>query len=120
MTLTAKALQKLGFEAEGVDGVVIDLRQNPGGDNSFSDPMVAWFATEPFRFASSFHVRSSVEAHASNQARIDNSYEAYFDPSDPTFEAYQQYRDDFGSDEFRAGLRTLLEALDADMESPSG
>ncbi len=32
-------------------------------------------------------------------ARIDNSYEAYFDPGDPVFIAYEQYRDDFGSDE---------------------
>jgi predicted RND superfamily exporter protein len=32
-------------------------------------------------------------------ARVDNSYEAYFDPADPTFRAYEQYRDDFGSDE---------------------
>ena len=37
-------------------------------------------------------------ALASN-ARIDNSYEAYFDPADTTFLAYEQYREDFGSDE---------------------
>ena len=53
--------------------LLIDLRQNPGGDNSFSDPMIAYFATEPFRFASSFRVRSSAEARASNQARLDNN-----------------------------------------------
>ena len=33
------------------------------------------------------------------RARIDNSYEAYFDPSDSTFLSYEKYRDDFGSDE---------------------
>jgi len=33
------------------------------------------------------------------RARIDGSYEAYFDPADPTYLAYEQYRDDFGSDE---------------------
>ncbi len=33
------------------------------------------------------------------QVRIDNSYEAYFDPGDPAFLAYERYRDDFGSDE---------------------
>jgi len=32
-------------------------------------------------------------------ARIDNSYEAYFDPDDPLYLAYEQYREDFGSDE---------------------
>ncbi len=33
------------------------------------------------------------------RARIDNSYEAYFDPADPAYLAYEQYREDFGSDE---------------------
>lgn len=32
-------------------------------------------------------------------ARIDNSYEAYFDPTDRTYAAYEEYRYDFGSDE---------------------
>ena len=32
-------------------------------------------------------------------ARVDNSYEAYFDIHDPTYLAYEQYREDFGSDE---------------------
>jgi predicted RND superfamily exporter protein len=34
-----------------------------------------------------------------SRARIDNSYEAYFDPRDPAYTAYEQYREDFGSDE---------------------
>jgi len=34
-----------------------------------------------------------------SRARIDNSYEAYFDPSDTTFQDYERYRADFGSDE---------------------
>ncbi|MEM1264264.1 MAG: S41 family peptidase [Pseudomonadota bacterium] len=50
--------------------LVIDLRQNPGGDNSFSDPMLAWIADEPFRFCSAFFIRSSDEAEASNAARL--------------------------------------------------
>ncbi len=33
------------------------------------------------------------------KARIDNSYEAYFDLDDPAYVAYEQYREDFGSDE---------------------
>jgi predicted RND superfamily exporter protein len=31
--------------------------------------------------------------------RTDASYEAYFDPRDPTYQYYEQFRDDFGSDE---------------------
>ncbi|MEM8816595.1 MAG: S41 family peptidase [Pseudomonadota bacterium] len=55
------------------DTLIIDLRENPGGDNSFSDPMLAWIADEPFRFYSEFLIRSSDEAAASNQARLDGN-----------------------------------------------
>jgi C-terminal processing protease CtpA/Prc len=39
--------------------LIIDLRGNPGGDNSFSDPMIAYFATQPFWFCSEFNVKTS-------------------------------------------------------------
>lgn len=50
--------------------LVIDLRDNPGGDNSFSDPMIAWFATKPFRFASAFKIKVSEAAIESNRKRL--------------------------------------------------
>ncbi|MEO0953032.1 MAG: hypothetical protein AAFY44_17140, partial [Pseudomonadota bacterium] len=53
--------------------LIIDLRQNPGGDNSFSDPMLSWIATAPFRFFEAFIVRSSDEAAASNAKRLEAS-----------------------------------------------
>ncbi|MEM1438573.1 MAG: S41 family peptidase [Pseudomonadota bacterium] len=53
--------------------LIIDLRQNPGGDNSFSDPMLSWIATAPFRFFEAFVVRSSDEAAASNAKRLEAS-----------------------------------------------
>lgn len=59
--------------AQEASSLVIDLRNNPGGDNSFSDHLIAWFADRPFRFYSQFLVRSSDEAAASNQARLDAS-----------------------------------------------
>lgn len=43
----------------GASKLVIDLRDNPGGDNSFSDHMLAYFAREPFSFCSSFSVKTS-------------------------------------------------------------
>ncbi len=61
------------FIEKGAKTLIIDLRQNPGGDNSFSDPLVAWFAGRPFKFASSFRIKSSPEAAASNQARLDGN-----------------------------------------------
>ena len=63
-----------GFEsfiAAGADALIVDVRNNPGGDAAFSDPIAAWFADEPFRFASEFYVRSSPEAEAANAARLD-------------------------------------------------
>lgn len=58
------------FIDAGASTLLIDLRDNPGGDNTFSDPMIAWFADERFRFASAFRIRVSSEATASNAARI--------------------------------------------------
>ncbi len=58
------------------DSVIIDLRGNPGGDNLFSDVMVSWFATRPFRFASQFKIRVSEESTAANADRIANDAEA--------------------------------------------
>jgi C-terminal processing protease CtpA/Prc len=59
-----------GFLEGGADRLVIDLRDNPGGDSSFSDLMVRWFATRPFRFTSAFQIRVSKEAIASNDRRL--------------------------------------------------
>jgi len=54
----------------GSQTLILDLRDNPGGDNSFSDHLIAWFADRPFRFASRFSIRVSPEAIASNRARL--------------------------------------------------
>lgn len=50
--------------ASGASDLIIDLRNNSGGDISFSDPMIAWFADKPFRFSSSFTLRASAVAKA--------------------------------------------------------
>ncbi|HEX6928482.1 MAG TPA: S41 family peptidase [Gammaproteobacteria bacterium] len=39
--------------------LVIDLRNNPGGDQSFSDLLVAWIADRPFQFYSTFRFKVS-------------------------------------------------------------
>lgn len=59
--------------ASGVTDLIVDLRNNPGGDNSFSDLMVAWFADRPFRFASSFKLKASAESKAWYAARADET-----------------------------------------------
>lgn len=53
--------------------LLVDLRDNPGGDNSFSDLMVAWFANRPFRFSPAFDIRISQATVAANQARLDSA-----------------------------------------------
>lgn len=50
--------------ASGASDLIVDLRDNPGGDNSFSDAMVAWFADRPFRFASRFMLKASAPTKA--------------------------------------------------------
>ena len=52
------------------EAIVIDVRNNPGGTNTFSDHLIAWFADKPFKFASQFLIRSSEHAQASNAARL--------------------------------------------------
>lgn len=59
------------FLAAGAKSLLIDLRQNPGGDDSFSNRMIAFFADESFRFASDFQIRVSAETTASNRRRIE-------------------------------------------------
>ena len=50
--------------AAGTTDLLLDLRHNPGGDNSFSDPLVAWFADRPFRFAARLTLKASAPTKA--------------------------------------------------------
>ncbi len=47
------------FRKNSIKNLVIDLRDNMGGDNSFSDYMIAYFATEPFSISSKFSMKTS-------------------------------------------------------------
>lgn len=59
------------FIAADANALILDLRNNPGGSNAFSDVVLCWIADRPFRFASDFRIRISEQSIASNQARID-------------------------------------------------
>lgn len=41
------------------ENLIIDLRNNAGGDNEFSDYLVSYIADQPFRWYHSFHLRTS-------------------------------------------------------------
>jgi C-terminal processing protease CtpA/Prc len=71
--------------------LIIDVRQNPGGTNSFSDPLIAWFATQPFKFASQFLVRSSAHAQASNEKRLLQSQDSKNSVSHQLAQSYQMH-----------------------------
>ncbi|TDF38424.1 hypothetical protein EYS14_12145 [Alteromonadaceae bacterium M269] len=58
------------FIEKGAKALLIDLRSNPGGTNSFSDPMIAWFANKPFKFASDFIVKVSPQSERANEKRL--------------------------------------------------
>lgn len=53
--------------------LLIDLRDNPGGDNAFSDPLLAWIADKPFRFTHRFEIRVSPQTTASNRRRLQDT-----------------------------------------------
>jgi C-terminal processing protease CtpA/Prc len=67
--------------------LLVDLRDNPGGSNSFSDHMLAWIIDQPFRFASDFSVRVSPQAQQAIQARLANSA----DPSSTDAQLLQRF-----------------------------
>ncbi len=58
------------YQRAGATRLIIDLRDNPGGHNAFSDPMIAWFATRPFHFFSQFRIKASVAAVQANAERL--------------------------------------------------
>ncbi len=47
------------IRANNTSELIIDLRGNPGGAATFSNPLIAFFATEPFIGASGFKIRTS-------------------------------------------------------------
>lgn len=49
----------LEINQKGSKNLILDLRDNLGGDNSFSDYMIAYFATKTFSISSSFKMKTS-------------------------------------------------------------
>jgi hypothetical protein len=47
------------MKARKSHNLIIDLRNNPGGHNAYSDYLVSYFATKPFRWYSNFSLKSS-------------------------------------------------------------
>ncbi|HEX7154637.1 MAG TPA: S41 family peptidase [Thermoanaerobaculia bacterium] len=62
--------------AAGAGKLIVDVRNNPGGDNSFSDHLVAWFAARPFRFSDAFHLKASPQTLAAYAPKPGEPYDA--------------------------------------------
>ncbi|MEO7323435.1 MAG: S41 family peptidase [Dokdonella sp.] len=58
------------FAKSGAHSMIIDLRDNPGGDNSFSDLLARRYADQSFRFASTFRIKVSEATIESNAKRL--------------------------------------------------
>ena len=58
------------FRARRANTLVLDLRNNAGGDNSYSDYLIAYLASKPFRWYSKFSLKTSemLKAHTRQQA----------------------------------------------------
>jgi C-terminal processing protease CtpA/Prc len=80
------------FLQAGASRLIVDLRGNPGGDSLFSDVMVAWFATRPFRFASQFKIKVSAETIAANAARIEHDAAAAGPVSQEFADLYRRHQ----------------------------
>jgi hypothetical protein len=53
--------------------LILDLRNNPGGDNAFSDYLIAYFANKPFKWYSSFSVKTSEILKALTRLQTDTT-----------------------------------------------
>lgn len=85
------------IRAQNSRNLIVDLRNHPGGDDAFGDYLVSYLADEPFRWNSSFRLRSSALLKADARQRMDTT-EAYWqevlshkngETYNYTFEQYQ-------------------------------
>lgn len=54
--------------------LIIDLRDNSGGDNTFSDEMVSYFANKPFKWCGKFSVKTSEKTKEAWKQINDSTY----------------------------------------------
>jgi C-terminal processing protease CtpA/Prc len=80
------------FKARKPSALLIDMRDNPGGDNSFSDLMLRWIADQPFRFASTFQVKVSEAFRQSNDARLQAQSDQGVDKNSVSYRYQQAYQ----------------------------
>lgn len=65
------------IKEESSKNLIIDLRNNAGGNNSFSDYLISYFANKAFRWNSSFHLKTSKYLKQNTRLNSDTT-DAYF------------------------------------------
>ncbi|QHL86713.1 peptidase S41 [Nibribacter ruber] len=83
------------LNSKAVKNLVIDLRNNSGGHNAYSDHLISYFATKPFRWYSSFKLKTSKvlkEQTRKNtpEAKLDDYAKAILSHQDGEKFAYDQ------------------------------
>lgn len=59
-----------------INTLIIDLRNHPGGHNAYSDYLISYFASKPFKWYSSFSIKTSeiLKQHTRQQADTADAY----------------------------------------------
>lgn len=64
------------IKGHNAKNLIIDLRNNPGGHNAYSDYLISYFANKPFKWYSEFSVKTSkiLKEHTTLQADTTDQY----------------------------------------------
>ncbi|MFD2099255.1 S41 family peptidase [Flagellimonas iocasae] len=87
----------VAIKEEGSKNLIVDLRNNLGGNDSFSDYLVSYFADKPFMWNSSFTLKTSkflknhIRQHSDTTSTFNQKILSHKDGEiyDYTFDAYQ-------------------------------
>ncbi|WP_106522227.1 S41 family peptidase [Taibaiella chishuiensis] len=61
------------LQQQNAQNLVVDLRNNPGGHDSYSDYLVRYFATQPFHWSSNFRIKISKQLQDQTRKRQDTT-----------------------------------------------
>lgn len=83
------------INSKGIRNLIVDLKNNSGGHNAYSDHLISYFADKPFRWYSSFQLKTSKVLKeqtrpSAPEAEIDDYAKAILSHQDGEVFAYDQ------------------------------
>ncbi|WP_395342292.1 S41 family peptidase [Ningiella sp. W23] len=102
------------FRRKDAKALIIDVRGNPGGTNSFSDYLISWFADRPYRFASKFLIKVSEHAEKANLERLASMEEK----DETSLKLAQFYRKHANGERFEFSLPDSVPHKDKQFSKP--